>query len=93
MDAISNLDIFSRAGPSTAHDELLPFSVSGGRLFLGDSEGDVPDGPSTAFNGKLHIEFVKVSMMSVDAYGQIMRRLRAVKEFVHSQKSLKSPLQ
>uniref|UniRef100_A0A8C4N8Q9 Malectin n=1 Tax=Eptatretus burgeri TaxID=7764 RepID=A0A8C4N8Q9_EPTBU len=59
MDAISNLDIFSRAGPSTAHDELLPFSVSGGRLFLGDREGDVPDGPSAAFNGKLHIEFVK----------------------------------
>uniref|UniRef100_A0A8C4N8R9 Malectin n=1 Tax=Eptatretus burgeri TaxID=7764 RepID=A0A8C4N8R9_EPTBU len=43
------------------HSQAKVFDIrlNGGRLFLGDREGDVPDGPSAAFNGKLHIEFVK----------------------------------
>lgn len=49
---VNDLDIFDRVGHSTAHDEVIPFSIRRGKLSV---KGEV-----STFNGKLTVEFVKV---------------------------------
>lgn len=49
---VKDLDIFDRVGHSTAHDEIVPFSIKRGKLSV---HGEV-----STFNGKLTVEFVKV---------------------------------
>lgn len=56
---VKDLDIFDRVGHSTAHDEIVPFSIKKGKLSV---QGEV-----STFNGKLTVEFVKVSCVF---YGQ-----------------------
>ncbi|XP_034025580.1 malectin [Thalassophryne amazonica] len=48
---VKDLDIFDRVGHSTAHDEIVPFTIRRGKLSV---QGEV-----STFNGKLSIEFVK----------------------------------
>uniref|UniRef100_A0A3P9JWI5 Malectin n=1 Tax=Oryzias latipes TaxID=8090 RepID=A0A3P9JWI5_ORYLA len=48
---VKDLDIFDRVGHSTAHDEIVPFSINRGKLTV---QGEV-----STFNGKLAVEFVK----------------------------------
>uniref|UniRef100_A0A8C1MG37 Malectin n=1 Tax=Cyprinus carpio TaxID=7962 RepID=A0A8C1MG37_CYPCA len=48
---VKDLDIFDRVGHSTAHDEIVPFSIKRGKLSV---HGEV-----STFNGKLTVEFVK----------------------------------
>ncbi|XP_032899559.1 malectin isoform X1 [Amblyraja radiata] len=48
---VKDLDIFDKVGHSTAHDELVTFSVRKGKLSV---QGEV-----STFNGKLLVEFVK----------------------------------
>ncbi|XP_060927117.1 malectin [Limanda limanda] len=48
---VKDLDIFDRVGHSTAHDEIVPFSIRRGKLSV---QGEV-----STFNGKLTVEFVK----------------------------------
>lgn len=48
---VKDLDIFDRVGHSTAHDEIVPFSIRRGKLSV---QGEV-----STFNGKLAVEFVK----------------------------------
>ena len=50
---VKDLDIFERVGHSTAHDEIVSFSIRRGKLSV---QGEV-----STFNGKLTVEFVKVS--------------------------------
>lgn len=50
---VKDLDIFDRVGHSTAHDEIVSFSIRRGKLSV---QGEV-----STFNGKLSVEFVKVS--------------------------------
>lgn len=52
---VKDLDIFDRVGHSTAHDEIVPFSINRGKLTV---QGEV-----STFNGKLAVEFVKVSLV------------------------------
>lgn len=49
---VKDLDIFDRVGHSTAHDEIIPFTIKRGKLSI---LGEV-----STFNGKLTIEFIKV---------------------------------
>lgn len=49
---ISDLDIYSLVGKGTAHDELVFFSVSRGRLYLKDKQSEIR-------GSKLKLEFVK----------------------------------
>lgn len=49
---VKDLDIFDRVGHSTAHDEIVPFSIRRGKLSV---QGEV-----STFNSKLMVEFVKV---------------------------------
>ncbi|KAG7281787.1 hypothetical protein CRUP_037068 [Coryphaenoides rupestris] len=48
---VKDLDIFERVGHSTAHDEIVSFSIRRGKLSV---QGEV-----STFNGKLTVEFVK----------------------------------
>ncbi|KAF5895825.1 malectin, partial [Clarias magur] len=48
---VKDLDIFDRVGHSTAHDEIIPFTIKRGKLSI---LGEV-----STFNGKLTIEFIK----------------------------------
>ncbi|KAI5624082.1 malectin precursor, partial [Silurus asotus] len=48
---VKDLDIFDRVGHSTAHDEIIPFSIKRGKLSI---LGEV-----STFNSKLNIEFIK----------------------------------
>nr|XP_015827532.2 malectin [Nothobranchius furzeri]XP_015827533.2 malectin [Nothobranchius furzeri] len=48
---VKDLDIFERVGHSTAHDEIVPFSIKRGKLSV---KGEV-----STFSGKLTVEFVK----------------------------------
>ncbi|KAG2470987.1 malectin [Polypterus senegalus] len=48
---VKDLDIFEKVGHSTAHDEIVPFSIKKGKLSV---QGEV-----STFNGKLSVEFVK----------------------------------
>ena len=57
---VKDLDIFDRVGHSTAHDEIVPFSIRRGKLSV---QGEV-----STFNGKLTVEFVKVSRFSFSNY-------------------------
>lgn len=50
---VKDLDIFERVGHSTAHDEIVSFSIRRGKLSV---QGEV-----STFNGKLTVEFVKVT--------------------------------
>lgn len=66
---VKDLDIFDRVGHSTAHDEIVPFSIKKGKLSV---QGEV-----STFNGKLTVEFVKVSclfLISISERSQWMRR-------------------
>ena len=49
---VDRLDIYASAGFGIAHDEIVPFSVRKGELRVNKE--------SAAFDGTLHIEFVKV---------------------------------
>uniref|UniRef100_A0A4W4HQA7 Malectin domain-containing protein n=1 Tax=Electrophorus electricus TaxID=8005 RepID=A0A4W4HQA7_ELEEL len=48
---VKDLDIFDRVGHSTAHDEIVPFSIKRGKLSV---QGEV-----STFNGKLTVDFIK----------------------------------
>ncbi|XP_028822092.1 malectin-like [Denticeps clupeoides] len=48
---VKDLDIFERVGHSTAHDEIVAFSIKRGKLSV---QGEV-----STFNAKLTVEFVK----------------------------------
>ncbi|MGH0168438.1 UNVERIFIED_CONTAM: hypothetical protein FKN15_054599 [Acipenser sinensis] len=48
---VKDLDIFDKVGHSTAHDEIVPFSIVKGKLSV--------NGEVSTFNGKLTVEFVK----------------------------------
>lgn len=52
---VKDLDIFERVGHSTAHDEIISFSIRRGKLSV---QGEV-----STFNGKLTVEFVKVRFL------------------------------
>lgn len=52
---VKDLDIFDRVGHSTAHDEIVPFSIRRGKLSV---QGEV-----STFNSKLMVEFVKVPFL------------------------------
>lgn len=54
---VKDLDIFDRVGHSTAHDEIVPFSIRRGKLSV---QGEV-----STFNGKLTVEFVKVGSLHI----------------------------
>jgi len=54
---VKDLDIFERVGHSTAHDEIVSFSIRRGKLSV---QGEV-----STFNGKLTVEFVKVRCVDV----------------------------
>lgn len=60
---VKDLDIFDRVGHSTAHDEIVPFSIRRGKLSV---QGEV-----STFNGKLTVEFVKVTRLSADVSDRI----------------------
>lgn len=47
------LDIYSRVGKAVAYDEVVPFSVDKGQLYVSDGSVD--------FDGTLSIQFMKVS--------------------------------
>ena len=51
---IVGLDIFSKVGFGTAHDEFVSFKIQDNSLLIGDYK--------LAFEGNLHLEFVKVRM-------------------------------
>ena len=53
MKVLENLDIFSKAGIAMAHDEYIPFRISGDELFIGGEE--------LVYDGKITVEFLKVS--------------------------------
>lgn len=53
MPVIADLDIYSRVGKAVAYDEVVPFSVDRGQLFVSDGSVD--------FDGTLSIQFMKVS--------------------------------
>lgn len=59
---VKDLDIFDRVGHSTAHDEIVPFSIKKGKLSV---QGEV-----STFNGKLTVEFVKVSGVCLSLPGK-----------------------
>ncbi|XP_038059096.1 malectin-A-like [Patiria miniata] len=48
---VSGLDIYDVAGRGTAHDEIIPFSITKGKLKVQKE--------ASTFHGDLHIEFVK----------------------------------
>lgn len=48
---VKDLDIFERVGHSTAHDELIPFTIKRGKLSV--------SGEVSTFNGKLTVDFIK----------------------------------
>ncbi len=50
---VSNLDIFSRVGRAIAYDEVVPFTVSKGKLHVYGEESE--------FNGRLLVQLLKVS--------------------------------
>ena len=49
---IGNLDIYEKVGRGSAHDELIPFTITKGKLKV---KGEV-----STFHGTLSVEFVKV---------------------------------
>ncbi|CAG5131675.1 unnamed protein product [Candidula unifasciata] len=49
---VSELDIFSRVGRGVAHDEIIPFSIRGGKLHVNDETSQI-DG------NKILLEFIK----------------------------------
>ena len=51
---VSELDIFGRVGRGVAHDEVVPFSIKGGKLRVSGEQSQI-DGK------KISLEFVKVS--------------------------------
>ncbi|XP_022095811.1 malectin-A-like [Acanthaster planci] len=48
---VSGLDIYDTAGRGTAHDEIIPFTITKGKLKVQKE--------ASTFHGDLHIEFVK----------------------------------
>lgn len=51
---VSELDIFAKVGRGVAHDEIVPFSIKGGKLRV--------NGETSQIDGKkISLEFVKVS--------------------------------
>lgn len=56
MPVITDLDIYSRVGKAVAYDEVVPFSVDKGQLFVSDGSVD--------FDGTLSIQFMKVSALT-----------------------------
>ena len=50
---VENLDIYNKVGRGVAHDEIVPFSVRNGKLKV--------NGETSKINGKVSVEFIKVS--------------------------------
>ena len=57
---VRDLDIYSVAGFSTAHDELVPFSIEDGFIKIQKSLPGSDGQETSTFNGNLQIDFVKV---------------------------------
>ena len=55
---IHELDIYGKVGRGSAHDEVIPFSVRNGKLKINGETSEVID-------GKVSVEFVKVSCISL----------------------------
>jgi len=51
LPVVTELDIFAKVGRAIAHDEVIPFSIRGGKLRIHDEASD--------FDGKLTVQFVK----------------------------------
>ncbi|PAA54858.1 hypothetical protein BOX15_Mlig033394g1 [Macrostomum lignano] len=51
---VSSLDIFAKVGRGIAHDEVVPFKVKDGRLFVGSDVSQIGSTPK-----RLSLEFVK----------------------------------
>ncbi|KAJ8680103.1 hypothetical protein QAD02_015890 [Eretmocerus hayati] len=49
---VTELDIYDRVGRGMAHDEMVPFSVQGGKLIYNEEESDI-------LGGKIRVEFIK----------------------------------
>ena len=56
---VDELDIFKNVGNAVAHDEIIPFKISGQGKKL-----TVNDETSSIKNGQVRVEFVKVSETS-----------------------------
>ena len=69
---VKDLDIFERVGHSTAHDEIVPFSIRRGKLSV---QGEV-----STFNGKLTAEFVKVSCFYLDWMRHFLTPVKVTRE-------------
>lgn len=50
---VDQLDIYQLVGKGVAHDEIIPFTISRGRLYYKEEESEIRGG------GRIHIEFVK----------------------------------
>lgn len=55
---VSDLDIYDKVGLGTAHDEVVPFSISKGKVQV---NGEVSD-----FEGNLEVDFVKVGRTNIN---------------------------
>jgi hypothetical protein len=53
---IPDLDIFSKVGRGVAHDEYVPFGVTGGKLIIKGEESEIR-------GGKIRVEFIKVCLL------------------------------
>lgn len=51
---VDELDIYGKVGRGVAHDEIVPFSVKNGKLKV--------NGETSQLDGKLSVEFIKVSL-------------------------------
>ena len=52
---VSELDIFAKVGKGAAHDEVIPFTIRGGKLRI--------NGETSQIDGnKISIEFIKVGI-------------------------------
>ena len=52
---ITNLDIYEKVGRGSAHDELIPFTITKSKLKV---KGEV-----STFHGTLTVDFVKVTQI------------------------------
>ena len=66
-NVVSELDIFNRVGRGAAHDEIIPFTIRGGKLRV--------NGETSQIDGnKISIEFLKVRIIILMKYNINDRR-------------------
>lgn len=67
---VDELDIFAKVGRGVAHDEMLPFSIKNGKLKV--------NGETSQINGKITVEFIKVTVMTFFIIFQIFNFVRKI---------------